>query len=78
MVRRQIDIRSGVVDCYKVKVGPNSAPNLRPEIQTGSGAPAHSAPKGTLYIRTDATGTTSRLYINTDGSTTWSYYSSAA
>lgn len=40
-------------------------------IYYGSGAPSVSAAKGSLYLRSDGAGTTSRLYVNTDGSTTW-------
>lgn len=38
---------------------------------SGSGVPAMAAKKGSLYVNTSATTTTTRLYINTDGSTTW-------
>lgn len=37
----------------------------------GSGAPTLSAAKGSLYLRSDGTGTNDRSYINTDGGTTW-------
>lgn len=37
----------------------------------GSGAPTVSAAKGSLYLRSDGSGTTDRAYINTDGGTTW-------
>ncbi len=37
----------------------------------GSGAPTLSAAKGSLYLRSDGSGTTNRMYINTNGSTTW-------
>jgi hypothetical protein len=37
----------------------------------GSGAPTLSAGKGSLYLRTDGTTTTNRMYVNTNGSTTW-------
>ncbi len=45
---------------------------------TGDGAPTFEAPKGSLYTRLDATTTTTRLYINTDGGTTWTYFTTAA
>lgn len=38
---------------------------------SGSGAPSVEAAAGTLYRRTDASGPNDRLYMNTDGSTTW-------
>lgn len=37
----------------------------------GSGAPTLSAAKGSLYLRSDGSGTNGRMYVNTDGSTTW-------
>lgn len=47
-------------------------------ISAGSGAPAHVAPKGSLYLRTDASSTSTRAYVNTNGSTTWTNLTSAA
>jgi hypothetical protein len=44
----------------------------------GSGAPSLSAAKGSLYLRSDGTGTTDRAYINTDGSTTWTAITTVA
>jgi hypothetical protein len=37
----------------------------------GSGAPNLAAAKGSLYLRSDGTTTNDRMYVNTDGSTTW-------
>ena len=37
----------------------------------GSGAPTMGAVKGSLYLRTDGSGTNDRLYVNTNGSTNW-------
>lgn len=37
----------------------------------GSGAPTLSAAKGSLYLRSDGSGTNDRAYINTNGTTTW-------
>jgi len=48
------------------------------KIIAGAGAPTLSAPKGSLYINTTATTTTTRLYINTTGSTTWTTFTTAA
>lgn len=48
------------------------------QIRSGSGAPSNSAPKGTLYLRTDGTGSTNRAYINTNGSTTWTAINTVA
>ena len=37
----------------------------------GSGAPTISATQGSLYLRTDGSSTSTRLYVNSTGSTTW-------
>lgn len=52
--------------------------NAPADIIFGSGAPSISAPKGSLYINIAATTTTTRLYINTDGSTTWATFTASA
>ena len=44
----------------------------------GSGAPTVSAAKGSLYLRTDGSSTSTRAYINTDGGTTWTNLVTAA
>ena len=48
------------------------------QIVFGSGAPTASAPKGSLYLRTDGSSTTTRAYINTDAGTTWTAITTAA
>ena len=47
-------------------------------IYFGSGAPTVAAAKGSLYLRTDGSGTGDRAYINTNGSTTWTALTTAA
>ena len=37
----------------------------------GSGAPTITAAKGSLYLRSDGSSTSTRLYSNSDGATTW-------
>lgn len=37
----------------------------------GTGAPSLSAAQGSLYLRTDGSTTNNRLYVNTNGATTW-------
>lgn len=37
----------------------------------GSGAPTLSAAKGSLYLRSDGSTTNDRMYVNTNGGTTW-------
>ncbi len=45
----------------------------------GAGAPTGiSAAKGSVYMNTTAASTTTRLYINTDGGTTWTTVTTAA
>ena len=47
-------------------------------IYWGSGAPTVSAAKGALYLRTDGSATNNRMYVNTDGVTTWTAVTTAA
>jgi hypothetical protein len=47
-------------------------------IYFGSGAPSITAPQGSLYLRTDGSSTSTRLYVNTTGSTTWTNVTTAA
>lgn len=47
-------------------------------IYFGSGAPTITAPQGSIYIRSDGSSTSTRMYINTTGSTTWTNVVTAA
>lgn len=47
-------------------------------IFVGSGVPTLSAAQGSLYMRTDGSSTSTRMYINTNGSTTWTSVTTAA
>lgn len=49
-----------------------------PALCFGLGAPTLTAPKGSLYLRTDGSSTSTRAYINTDGGTTWTAVTTAA
>lgn len=44
----------------------------------GSGVPTLSAAQGSLYLRTDGSSTSTRLYINTNGTTGWTNVVTAA
>lgn len=44
----------------------------------GSGVPTLSAAQGSIYLRTDGSSTSTRMYINTTGSTTWTNVTTAA
>ena len=57
-------------------IATNTANNMG--IYVGSGAPTVSAAKGSLYLRSDGTGTGDRAYINTNGTTTWTALTTAA
>lgn len=59
-----------------VFIGTNVAAGMG--IYMGSGAPTIAAAKGSLYLRSDGSGTGDRAYINTNGSTTWTALTTAA
>jgi fibronectin-binding autotransporter adhesin len=44
----------------------------------GSGAPTLSAAQGSLYLRSDGSTTNDRMYVNTNGATTWTAVITAA
>ncbi len=60
----------------QARVGFSSTANLG--LYFGTGAPTVSAGKGSVYINTTATTATTRFYINTDGGTTWTNFTTAA
>ncbi len=45
---------------------------------SGSGAPTQKAPKGSIYVQLDGSSGSTRIYINTDGGTTWTNITCAA
>jgi hypothetical protein len=49
-----------------------------PGVYVGSGAPTVSAPQGSVYLRSDGSSTSTRMYVNTNGSTTWTAVTTAA
>ena len=49
-------------------IGTNTAAGMG--IYMGSGAPTIAAAKGSLYLRSDGSSTSTRLYVS-DGGTTW-------
>lgn len=44
----------------------------------GSGVPTLSAAKGSLYLRSDGSTTNDRMYVNTNGTTTWTAVTTVA
>lgn len=60
---------SNHADAITIAAGPGPAnPGT---IQSGAGAPSHSAAKGTLYLNLTGSSSSTRAYINSDGATTW-------
>ena len=51
---------------------------LQVGFQSGSAAPTHAASKGTLFVNLAGTTTNDRMYVNTDGATTWTAFTTAA
>ncbi len=47
-------------------------------VYAGTGAPTFTAKQGSIYIRTDGSSSSTRMYINTDGATTWTSFTTAA
>jgi hypothetical protein len=47
-------------------------------IYAGSGVPSISATQGSLYLRTAGSSNVTRMYVNTDGSTTWTAVNTVA
>jgi hypothetical protein len=45
---------------------------------TGDPSGSVSAPKGSLYMRLDGSSTSTRVYVNTDGSTGWANLTSSS
>lgn len=50
----------------------------QPYIVAGTGAPTFTAPANTVYIRLDGSSASTRMYMNTTGSTTWTNVTTAA
>lgn len=56
----------------------NELQQLGINLIAGSGAPSLTAIKGTIYINTTASTSSTRLYINTDGAATWASFTASA
>lgn len=48
-----------------------------PQVLFGAGAPSISAPQGSLYLNTTGNSTSTRAYINTNGTTGWTAITTA-
>lgn len=71
-------VLDGVTVAYDAMTNAVIPALTRPSVTAGTGAPTFSANKGTLYIRLDGSSVSTRLYVNTDGATTWTSFTSAA
>jgi hypothetical protein len=47
-------------------------------VSSGAGVPTHGAPKGSLFVNLTGSSTSTRMYVNTDGGTTWTNFTTAA
>jgi hypothetical protein len=77
MGSRKFGFHSGSVHVREVKIDDGSGVSI-PKVFSGSGAPSITAPLGSLYINLTGSTATTRLYINTDGGTTWAYFTVSA
>jgi hypothetical protein len=68
----------GVTIAYDAMTNVATPAATRASVVAGTGTPTFSAPKGTLYINLTGSSTSTRLYVNTDGGTTWTNFTSAA
>ena len=59
-------------------VGLNMSSTANFGVYFGSGVPTLSAAQGSLYMRTDGSSTSTRMYVNTNGSTGWTNLVTAA
>jgi hypothetical protein len=56
----------------------NAVSATTPGLYSGAGAPSFTAAKGSMYLNTTGSSTSTRAYINTDGGTTWTAVTTAA
>lgn len=75
-----VPVASGFGLMYDAQVGGTIAGGAtkHPRIVCGTGAPTFTAPQGSLYLRVDGSSVSTRAYINTTGSTTWTAVTTAA
>lgn len=53
------------------KINSQFATDVLDSVYRGTGAPGITAPQGSIYARTDGNSSSTRLYVNTNGSTGW-------
>jgi hypothetical protein len=68
----------GITIAYDAMTNVATPAATQASVCAGTAAPTFSAKKGTLYINLTGSSTSTRLYVNTDGGTTWTNFTSAA
>lgn len=85
-ISRPVTMASSLVVASGVTIPAGGSTTMRllfgstsgPGIYCGTGAPTASAARNSLYIRDGGTTASTRLYVNTDGGTTWTNFTAAA
>lgn len=68
----------GITIAYDAMTNVATPATTQASVCAGTGAPTFSAKKGTFYLRLDGSSTSTRAYVNTDGGTTWTNFTTAA
>lgn len=71
-------VHNGVTLAYDTMTNVAIPTATQPSVVCGTGTPTYSAKKGTLYINLTGSSVSTRLYVNTDGATTWTNLTTAA
>jgi hypothetical protein len=71
-------LADGLTLTYDTMTNVATPPATQASVVAGTGTPTFSAKKGTLYINLTGSSVSTRLYVNTDGATTWTSFTSAA
>lgn len=72
------EIEDGIRISFDTMLNKAIPGNTQPSVVAGTGAPTFSAPQGTLYLNITGSSVSTRAYINTTGSTTWTAVTTAA
>lgn len=70
-------VADGVTLAYDSMTNVAVASSLQPSVIVSSIAPTFSAPKGTLCIALNGSSATTRMFINTNGTTGWTSVTTA-
>lgn len=72
------EIVDGITISYDAMTNVATPLTTQASVCAGTAAPTFSAKKGTVYINLTGSSTATRMYINTDGGTTWTNFTTAA